>query len=165
MVKLKLKLKKAALKKNFRRGGQPTKFDSKQMKLIKACVLNGMIDVDIAEVLGVTVRTYHNWKQKNPKFFHSLKDWKIEADKEVEKSLYHRAKGFIVPEEKVFQFQGKIVTHDTTKYYPPDTTAGMFILNNRKPKDWKNKQEIEGNFTMPPTKVTVNVLGGKKDGK
>lgn len=33
---------------------------------------------------------------------------------------------------------------------PPDTTAGIFWLKNRKPKDWRDKQEVElsGNVGM-----------------
>ena len=31
----------------------------------------------------------------------------------------------------------------TKKHIPPDTTAIIYWLNNRKPKDWRNKQVIE----------------------
>ena len=44
-------------------------------------------------------------------------DWKIEADREVQKALYKNAMGFTGP---------------NGKYYKPDTRALKFLLSNRK---------------------------------
>ena len=45
---------------------------------------------------------------------------------------------------------GEIVQTQIRKYYPPDTTAGIFWLKNRKPAEWRDKQEVEhsGNVTI-----------------
>tara|TARA_B100000315_G_C14212820_1_gene422866 strand:+ start:47 stop:253 length:207 start_codon:yes stop_codon:yes gene_type:complete len=47
----------------------------------------------------------------------TTKDWKISADREVEKALYKNAMGFTGP---------------NGKYYKPDTRALKFLLSNRK---------------------------------
>jgi hypothetical protein len=30
-----------------------------------------------------------------------------------------------------------------TKHYPPDTTACIFWLKNRKPREWRNRTELQ----------------------
>ena len=35
------------------------------------------------------------------------------------------------------------------KQYPPDTTAGIFWLKNRRPNEWREKQEINVTGDMP----------------
>jgi len=41
----------------------------------------------------------------------------------------------------VFCYQGQIITHNTNKKYAPDTAALQYLLNNRAPDRWKNRQE------------------------
>jgi len=124
-------------------GGRPTKFTKEIKKQIKSLVLLGLTDKQVAEGVGVCEDTIHNWKKDHPKFFESLKDWKEEADKKVEKSLYERACGFEHPETKTLVLDGEIVDHETTKHYPPDATSMIFWLKNRHPDRWRDKQDIE----------------------
>ena len=35
------------------------------------------------------------------------------------------------------------------KIYPPDTLAGIFWLKNRKPKEWRDRHEVEWKNTAP----------------
>ena len=70
-----------------------------------------------------------------------LKSGKEVADNRVERSLYNRAVGYTFDSEKVFQHQGEIVRAKTVEHVPPDTTAGIFWLKNRKPAEWRDKIE------------------------
>jgi len=130
-------------------GGRPTKFTKEIKKQIKSLVLLGLTDKQVAEGVGVCEDTIHNWKKGHPKFFESLKDWKEEADKKVEKSLYERACGFVHPETKVQYIQGQDGEEgewksiDLEKHYPPDATSMIFWLKNRHPDRWRDKQELE----------------------
>jgi hypothetical protein len=45
--------------------------------------------------------------------------------------------------EKVFQFQGQIIRAETKEHVPPDTTAGIFWLKNRRPEAWRERQQHE----------------------
>jgi hypothetical protein len=58
--------------------------------------------------------------------------------------LYERANGYECQETKAFVIEGKIETVNIVKCYPPDTTACMAWLNNRKPEDWRYKKEKPG---------------------
>ena len=38
-------------------------------------------------------------------------------------------------------------SQNTTRYVPPDTQAAMFYLTNRKPGEWKNRQDLNAKVT------------------
>ena len=122
--------------------GQPTKFNKKIQGQIKVVALKGFTDAEIAAAIGVTETTINNWKIAHSKFFESLKEYKIKADKEVERSLYERACGYSHPEDKIFNDQGTPLIVPTVKHYAPDTTAGIFWLKNRQPGKWRDKQDL-----------------------
>lgn len=69
-----------------------------------------------------------------------LKESKEIADRQVENALHKTALGFYYEEDMVTN-QGDVVR--VKKYSKPNTTAQIFWLKNRKPADWRDKQEIE----------------------
>lgn len=119
------------------KGKYKKEFDRQAYKL---CLL-GADDKKLADFFDVTEQTINNWKSRHPSFFESLKDGKANADAAVASALYNRAIGYSHPEQKVFNNQGEIVTHDTVKHYAPDPTAAIFWLKNRQPGQWRDKQE------------------------
>ena len=120
------------------KGGRPSKFPKGQELIIKKLVLMGATDNDLAEAFEVTEQTINNWKIKHPKFFESLKDWKIQADANVEKALYLRATGYSHKETKIATHEGVITdSQEFDKHYPPDTAAAFIWLQNRKSAEWK----------------------------
>jgi len=104
---------------------------------------NGATNKDLAEAFKVTTVTVDAWRKKYPVFADAVKRGKNAADENVEKSLYQRATGYSHAEDKIFQHNGEPVVVPTTRYYPPDATSLIFWLKNRKPKDWRDKQEID----------------------
>ena len=123
--------------------GRPTKFNDDIVKKMQPLYLRGFTDKEVCFVLGFTKQTLANYKKKYKNFFASIKDWKKIADLEVEKSLYERACGYSVPEEKIFCSDGRIIKAETTKHYPPDTSSMIFWLKNRQPEKWRDKQEVQ----------------------
>lgn len=63
------------------------------------------------------------------------------------------AHGYSHQEDKVFCQNGEVTVVPTTKHYPPNTTAAMFWLQNRKPQEWRNVQyrEMSGKVTVEST--------------
>ncbi|WP_313609231.1 helix-turn-helix domain-containing protein [Rhizobium sp.] len=110
----------------------------------KLCAL-GATDNDLAEFFKVSIRTLQNWKLDHEEFLHSLKVGKDIPDQNVERSLYQRAIGYSHPDVDIRVVDGDVVQTEIVKHYPPDTTAAIFWLKNRKPKDWRDKQEVELN--------------------
>ncbi len=124
---------------------RPSKFNEALKETILKLYKEGRTDDQVADIIGVSVRTLHNWKGKYPSFLHALKDSKLVADGLVEASLFSRAIGFTHPEEKIFSFEGGVVRADTVKQYPPDTTAAIFWLKNRQPERWRENYQVDVN--------------------
>lgn len=138
----------------MKENGRPSKFEQVKDMLYKMASY-GMTDKQMAEVVGVTEQTVNNWKLKDPNFFESLKAEKEIADAMVERSLFERATGYSHAEDKIFNDNGIPLVVPTVKHYPPDTTAAIFWLKNRKPKEWRDRQELEhsGEISMPIIKI------------
>ena len=67
---------------------------------------------------------------------------KDEPDERVVRSLYQRAIGYVTETTKVMMVGGKpeIITYK--EQVPPDTTAMIFWLKNRRPQEWREKSEV-----------------------
>jgi len=123
------------------RTGRPSRYkDTFAKQAEKLCAL-GATDEDLADFFEVSIRTIANWKTQHEDFLHALKGGKSQADNRVERSLYQRAVGYSFDSEKVFNNRGQIVRAKTREHCPPDVTAQIFWLKNRRPEDWRDKQE------------------------
>lgn len=123
--------------------GRPTDYKPEYAEqAAKLCAL-GATDIELADFFGVDVRTVYRWKHKHDEFCQALNAGKEKADERVINSLYHRAIGYEQDEVKIFMPAGA----DAPVYAPfrakvaPDVTAAIFWLKNRKPDDWRDKQE------------------------
>lgn len=128
--------------------GAPSKFLTKiNPEIVEMLYRKGFTDKEVAKVLEVDEASIHNWKKEHPDFFESLKSWKDEADEKIERSLYERAVGYSHPDTKYFCHEGYVIAEPTTKHYPPDVTAQIFWLKNRKSKEWRDRVEnLNANF-------------------
>jgi hypothetical protein len=119
--------------------GRPTSYKEEYAELAYKFCLLGADDKDLARNFDVCEKTINNWKKEQPLFLQSIKNGKEVADAEIAHSLYHRAKGYTHPEDKIFNDNGTPMIVPTVKHYPPDTTAAIFWLKNRRPEDWRDK--------------------------
>lgn len=125
---------------------RPTKFKLEHVEQARKLAQLGATDKEIADFFGVHEATLNRWKGEFPEFCESLKTGKDVADERVERSLYHRAIGYKHDAVKVLQNNGAPVYADYVEHYPPDTTAAIFWLKNRRPAEWRDKvqQEVSG---------------------
>jgi len=137
---------------------RPEKYKANFAKIAeKACAL-GATDLDLADMLDVSLRTVRYWRATKPEFAKALAIGKTTADQHVERSLYQRAMGYSCNEDDVRVVDGKVVKTELLKEYPPDTTAMIFWLKNRKPKDWRDKRETEISGNLNLTDMTDDEL-------
>lgn len=122
---------------------RPSKFKPEFVAQARKLCKLGATDIELADFFGVDVRTLYRWKAEQAGFCQSLKVGKDEADQRVERSLFARANGYEHDEVDIRVLGMKIVKTKLRKFYPPDTTAAIFWLKNRKPKEWRDKQEVE----------------------
>lgn len=127
--------------------GRPTSYREEYADWALKLTKLGATDKDMAEAFEVTEQTLNNWKQAHPEFFESIKKGKAIADAEVASKLFHRATGYEHPEDDIKSVNGEIVITPTVKHYPPDTTAAIFWLKNRRPDLWRDK--VESALTGP----------------
>ena len=131
-----------------------------KLLLLEAWARNGLTDEQIAGNMGINVRTLYNWKKKSVRIFQSLKVNKELADIEVENALRKKALGFRETEQTVSMRKTvesengtrvrevtEPVVMESERSYPPDTTAQIFWLKNRKPEQWRDKQEQKVDMT------------------
>lgn len=110
----------------------------------KLCEL-GATDVELADFFEVSINTIGNWKSRYPEFLGALKAGKEAADDRVERSLYARANGYTFDAVKIFMPAGakEPVMAPYREHVPPDVTACIFWLKNRRKDEWRDKQDLE----------------------
>lgn len=108
--------------------------------LIEGWARDGLTEEQIANNIGISRSTLNEWKKKFSDISDTLKQSKEIADRQVENALHKTALGFYYEEDMVTN-QGDVVR--VKKYSKPNTTAQIFWLKNRKPSNWRDKQEIE----------------------
>ena len=123
--------------------GRPTKFKAEYIEQAKKLCQLGATDVEIADFFEIDVRTLYRWKGEHDKFSQALKVGKAVADERVERSLFARANGYEHDEVDIRVVGQQIVQTPIRKFYPPDTTACIFWLKNRRPEDWRDKVQNE----------------------
>ena len=121
---------------------RPSKFKPEFVDQVRKLCQLGATDKEIAEFFDVSERTINTWKLESDEFLQALKSGKESSDARVERSLHHRAVGYSYPAVKIFQFQGAPVEVPYVEHVPPDTTACIFWLKNRKQAEWRDKQEL-----------------------
>lgn len=109
------------------------------LTLIEGWARDGLTHEQIASNMGVSESTLYNWKNDHLEILEALKRGREVADYEVENALFKRATGFRYVEVTK---EGGVVTKEVTKEVAPDTTAAIFWLKNRKPSEWRDKQEL-----------------------
>lgn len=123
-------------------GGRPTSFKPEFVEQARKLAELGATDREAAEFFEVAESTLYLWKHTHPEFSEALKVGKETADARVEQSLYRRALGYSHDAVKIMMSDGVPVVEPYVEHYPPDTTAAIFWLKNRKPQEWRDKTEV-----------------------
>ncbi len=96
--------------------------------LVEGWARDGLTDEQIANNLGISKTTFYKFKDEHSELSEVLKKGKEVVDYEVENALLKNA------------LEG-------------NTTAQIYWLNNRKPKQWRNKRENTESNNDEITKV------------
>lgn len=105
-----------------------------------------LTDADIAKNIGITPKTLIEWKKKYPEIRQALKEGRDVVDIKVENALLKRALGYDYT-EYVIDTDGK--KKAVKKQIPPDVTAMIFWLKNRRPKEWRDKRDVAVEGSIP----------------
>lgn len=113
------------------------------LTLLEGWARDGLTDEQIMHNMGIQSKsTFYGYKKRYPNISNALKKGKEVADYEVENALFKRALGYTIQvKEQKIDRDGCV--HDLVKdiHVPADVTAQIYWLNNRKPKQWRNKRD------------------------
>lgn len=129
-------------------GSKPVKWNGDRSRQAYELSLLGLTDEQMANVMGVHLRTLEYWYRTKPAFERKVKEGKDLADARVARSLIERACGYSHPDVHIVKSSDdKIIITPITKHYPPDTTACIYWLGNRQRALWQsvNRTEHSGN--------------------
>ena len=115
--------------------GRPIKFSTKEIKKIEEWAKNKYSDKEIAERLGVSSRTFSDYKQRYPELKRILDEARRPLITEAEGSLLKLVQGFSSEDEiKVFDKNGILVsTTIIKKKHPPQSRAIEMFLKRYDP--------------------------------
>lgn len=138
--------------------GRKSKYDefvAPHLARIEHLCRMGATEAEICGKLGVAVSSFNLYKHEHPELSEALKRGKVVADDAVEAALYRRAVGYTYDEVKVNSYVDNSQNQRqfrtvTTKEIPPDVTAAIFWLKNRRPEKWRDRHEFgfEGNIPV-----------------
>jgi hypothetical protein len=147
------------------KGGRPSAYRVEYAAMAeKLCGVFGATSKDLAEFFGVADSTIRLWAKVEPEFSAALKGGREIADAKVTRRLFERACGFEHEAVKIMQYEGRPVVVPYVEKYPPDTTACIFWLKNRRPDLWRDKVAVEhsGSVGLAETlKETPRARAGK----
>lgn len=123
--------------------GRPTKYKTEYAEQAKKLCKLGATNAQLADFFEVTVSTVSLWMVEHQDFSDAVKLPKAEADERVEQSLFQRAMGYEHDEIDIRVVDHEIVQTPVRKFYPPDSTAMIFWLKNRKPDQWRETKAVE----------------------
>lgn len=132
---------------------------------IQGWAMDGLTDEQIAHNMGIRRSTLYEWRKKFTSISDTLKKSKEVADRAVENSLYKRATGYFEVVEKREKREHGVVVESViiTKQIPPDVTAMIFWLKNRKPDVWRDKTETAITETNGVLESLMALHNGKRN--
>lgn len=136
---------------------------SEGLTLLGGWAREGLTDEQIAHNMNISVATLYNYKNKHLEILEVLKKNKEIVDYEVENALHQKALGYNIKVLKNIkvkrieydnqtgfkkrEYEEIIEVYDEV-HVPADTTAQIYWLNNRKPEQWRNKQDKNNNDSL-----------------
>lgn len=122
--------------------------------LLEGWARDGLTEAQMSANMGIRRETLIQWKKRFPNISNTLKKGKEVTDRIVENALLKKTTGYNAEIKKTFKV--KVVDYDPDTgrkirereelqegvdevHVPADTTAQIYWLKNRMPKNWRDK--------------------------
>lgn len=125
-----------------------SKYTNETVAKICAALREGDPIILACKKSGISDDTFARWREKKADFAEAIKaakdDFQANILKDLEATLWKRAKGYVVEDSDTEYVNDKIrVQKIKKKNVPPDTGALIFALTNVAPEKWVNRQKID----------------------
>ena len=132
------------------RGRKPQADDwltDKGLTLLQGWARQGLSNEQISNNIGIHASTFYRWQSMYSDIREAIKKGKAVVDFEVENALLKRALGYEKEKTRTYlkdDGTGQKTKHVevTKEHVPPDPTAMIFWLKNRKPNEWNERHNI-----------------------
>ena len=139
---------------------------SERLDMVKGWALQGSTDKDMMEMLGISHETFYRWKKEKSEFSDAIKKGKYDSNGELLNSAFRQANGYyqtVTEPMKLKDVDGseriEMVTYD--KFIPANNTMSIFMLKNRIPEQYKDKQHLEQSGTVT-NKIDLSTLSDEE---
>lgn len=130
----------------------PTK---EQIRFAKKLCDLGATDQDLADAFDVSLRLVKYWKVRDKAFAEAVKVSKEGYDDKIERALAIRALGYSYEDVDIRVADGVVVQTPVTRHVPPDVTACIFWLKNRKRDKYRQNPDPVGAGDAVPEPVQI----------
>jgi hypothetical protein len=141
--------------------GLVPKYKPEYVQLAFKFALLGSTIKQLAEMFDVTEDCVNKWRHAHPEFGQAVLDGRDIADAEIANSLYHRALGVKIKEEKAHVVEGEVIVTSLEKEIPADVGAQKYWLSNRSKKKWANSGDVDVNVHV--YKPQIKRFDGSED--
>lgn len=118
----------------------------------------GARPAEIADLLGVSLGTLDQWRLRYPDFDHAWRSGTEHANAKVAAALFKRACGYEVEITKTT----KDGVFTETKHMPPDVSACIFWLTNRRGDLWSRGEQVEVGKDKPATESISDIEAARR---
>lgn len=127
-------------------GGRETDYDPSIDAIAKDLAAGGKNRTQIAEALGINRTTLYRWMERHKSLSNAIKHGMLLATDLVEEALHKAACGYRYREDRLTPI-GTVESVELER--APDTAAAKFLLKNRRPEDWQDKQQVDHSGAIP----------------
>jgi hypothetical protein len=134
--------------------GRPGSYRPENAELARKFCRLGATNQDLADCFEVSVGTIDYWIKTRSEFADGVRRGRVIADASVAQRLFSRAMGYTIETKKHVLYRGEPRELPDFIHYPPDVTACMFWLRNRRPQWWSERRT-----RLQENGLTVEELG------
>ena len=131
---------------------KPTKQHCQQVKKL---ALLGATMAQIADFFLITEAQLTKALENSDDFRQARAQGGLIADAQVAASLFKRACGYDVMEDKAFSYMGDVEIVKVRKHIPADMNAAKFWLKNRQREDWQEQPIPEHGGDREPWEIEL----------
>lgn len=113
------------------------------LKKIEKWARDGLSKPQIAENMGIALRTLYNWEKAHLPICKALDAGRKKANEHVENALFKRANGYDWIEKTEQETKDGTFTKTVLKHVPPDVRAIEYWLKTKAPSIWGKKEKLE----------------------